>query len=145
MRTKNLRFFFYIVEGAYYLSVMSGKFKITEPYSKEWIFMKKLHFRTNGHSDNCFWLSLSEGLFLTCSYDFLTEDWNHKSYCLYAFIANFLFPLVLVIFFYSQIFKAVVVHEAALKAQAKKMNVDSLRSNAVSYTSSKYKLVEKKI
>jgi len=71
-----------------------------------------------------------EGLFLTCSYDFLNEDWNHKSYCLYAFFANFFTPLVLVIFFYSQIFKAVVVHEAALKAQAKKMNVDSLRSNA---------------
>jgi len=29
-----------------------------------------------------------------------------------------------------QIVKAVVMHEAALKAQAKKMNVDSLRSNA---------------
>jgi len=71
-----------------------------------------------------------EGLFLTCSYDFLTEDWNHKSYCLYAFLANFILPLTLVVFFYSQIFKAVVVHEAALKAQAKKMNVDSLRSNA---------------
>ena len=28
-----------------------------------------------------------------------------------------------------QIVKAVVMHEAALKAQAKKMNVDSLRSN----------------
>ena len=33
------------------------------------------------------------------------------------------------IFFYTQIVKAVVMHEAALKAQAKKMNVDSLRSN----------------
>ena len=30
----------------------------------------------------------------------------------------------------SRIVKAVVMHEAALKAQAKKMNVDSLRSNA---------------
>ncbi len=40
--------------------------------------------------------------------------------------------MLIVIFFYSQIVKAVVAHEAALKAQAKKMNVDSLRSNAVS-------------
>jgi len=70
-----------------------------------------------------------EGLFMTCSYDFLTEDWNHKSYVLYAFIANYALPMVVVIFFYSQIVKAVVVHEAALRAQAKKMNVDSLRSN----------------
>jgi hypothetical protein len=29
--------------------------------------------------------------------------------------------------------KAVVVHESVLKAQAKKMNVESLRSNAVSF------------
>lgn len=36
-----------------------------------------------------------------------------------------------IIFFYAQIVKAVVGHEAALKAQAKKMNVESLRSNAV--------------
>ena len=36
----------------------------------------------------------------------------------------------MVIIFYTQIVKAVVAHEAALKAQAKKMNVDSLRSNA---------------
>ena len=37
----------------------------------------------------------------------------------------------MVIFFYTQIVKAVVAHESALKAQAKKMNVDSLRSNQV--------------
>ena len=73
-----------------------------------------------------------EGLFMTCSYDFFTDDWNHKSYILYAFINNYLFPMLCVIFFYSQIVKAVVSHEAALKKQAKKMNVDSLRSNVVS-------------
>ena len=38
-------------------------------------------------------------------------------------------PLVAIIYFYSQIVVAVVTHERALKAQAKKMNVDSLRSN----------------
>ncbi len=41
--------------------------------------------------------------------------------------------MLFVIFFYSQIVKAVVAHEAALKAQAKKMNVDSLRSGQVSH------------
>ena len=34
----------------------------------------------------------------------------------------------MIIFFYSQIVTAVVQHERALKAQAKKMNVNSLRS-----------------
>ena len=72
-----------------------------------------------------------EGLFITCSYDYLSDDWNHKSFILYAFIFNYCVPVTFVIFFYSQIVKAVVSHEAALKAQAKKMNVDSLRSNPV--------------
>ena len=40
--------------------------------------------------------------------------------------------MVIVTFFYSQILKAVIAHESALKAQAKNMNVDSLRSNTVS-------------
>ena len=74
----------------------------------------------------------SEGLLITCSYDYLSEDWNHKSFILYAFICNYVMPMCTVIYFYSQIVKAVVSHEAALKKQAAKMNVESLRSNAVS-------------
>ena len=72
-----------------------------------------------------------EGLFMTCSYDYLSEDWNRKSFILYAFIFNYCFPLLIVIFYYTQIVRAVVVHESALKSQAKKMNVESLRSNEV--------------
>ncbi len=68
---------------------------------------------------------------MTCSYDYLTEDWNHKTYIIYAFVLNYMLPMLIVIFFYSQIVKAVISHESALKAQAKKMNVESLRSNAV--------------
>jgi r-opsin len=68
---------------------------------------------------------------VTCSYDYLTEDWNHKTYIIYAFVLNYMLPMIIVIFFYSQIVKAVISHESALKAQAKKMNVESLRSNAV--------------
>ena len=70
---------------------------------------------------------------MTCSYDYLSEDWNRKSYMIYAFIGNYLFPMLITIFFYVQIVKAVVSHEAALRAQAKKMNVDSLRSNQVDF------------
>jgi r-opsin len=75
---------------------------------------------------------ISEGLLITCSYDYLTDDWNHKSFILYAFICNYVMPMSAVVFFYSQIVKAVVSHEASLKKQAAKMNVDSLRSNVVS-------------
>jgi hypothetical protein len=38
-----------------------------------------------------------------------------------------------------QIVKAVISHESALKAQAKKMNVESLRSNAVRLFPHNYK------
>ena len=34
-----------------------------------------------------------------------------------------------IVYFYFQIVRAVIMHEAALKAQAKKMNVASLRAN----------------
>ena len=49
---------------------------------------------------------------------------------LFAYIFNYFIPLTMIGCFYSSIVKAVVAHEAALKAQAKKMNVDSLRSGA---------------
>jgi len=69
----------------------------------------------------------TEGLLMTCSYDYLKPDWNHKSFVLFAFIFNYMIPLSMIIFFYSKIVKAVVMHEAALRAQAKKMNIESLR------------------
>lgn len=72
----------------------------------------------------------TEGLLYTCSYDYLKEDWNHQSYVLFGFFFCYLFPMVLIFFYYSSIVKAVWAHEHALREQAKKMNVDSLRSNA---------------
>ena len=50
---------------------------------------------------------------------------NH--FVLYAYIFNYCIPVSSCIFFYSQIVLAVVKHEAALREQAKKMNVESLR------------------
>eukprot|EP00095_Tigriopus_kingsejongensis_P007511 maker-scaffold103_size370364-snap-gene-0.19 protein:Tk07511 transcript:maker-scaffold103_size370364-snap-gene-0.19-mRNA-1 annotation:"opsin" len=69
-----------------------------------------------------------DGLLITCSYDYYTYDWNKLSYCLFAFVTHYFLPLLLVMFYYGSIVKAVVQHERALKAQAKKMNVTSLRS-----------------
>jgi len=73
---------------------------------------------------------MTEGGLMTCGYDYLSQEWNKKSYMWFAFVFNFIVPLIFNAFFYTKIVKAVVMHEAALKAQAKKMNVDSLRSNA---------------
>ena len=70
-----------------------------------------------------------EGLLVTCGYDCLTREWNEMTFMYFAFAFNYTVPMLTVIFFYIQIVKAVVAHEAAMKAQAKKMNVDSLKSN----------------
>ena len=72
----------------------------------------------------------TEGMLYTCSYDYLSETWNAKSYVLFGFFFNYLIPMTMIFFFYSSIVKAVWAHEHALREQAKKMNVDSLRSNA---------------
>ena len=64
---------------------------------------------------------------MTCSYDFISEGLNERTYLLFAYIFNYFLPMLMIAGFYSSIVKAVVAHEAALKAQAKKMNVDSLR------------------
>ena len=60
----------------------------------------------------------------------------------YAFAFNYTVPMLTVIFFYVQIVKAVVAHEAAMKAQAKKMNVDSLRSGKESEESAEVKIAK---
>ena len=70
----------------------------------------------------------TEGQLISCSYDYLSEDMNSVSFVLYAYIFNYCVPVSSCIFFYSQIVMAVVKHEKALKEQAKKMNVESLRS-----------------
>jgi len=71
----------------------------------------------------------TEGMLFTCSYDYLTDDFNHKSFVLFAFVFNYMVPMILTFFYYSSIVKAVWAHEEQLKAQAKRMNVESLRSN----------------
>ena len=67
---------------------------------------------------------------LTCSYDFLTEDWNNKSFVLFTFIANYQLPLLIIAAVYFDIVKAVYKHETVMREQAKKMNVETLRSSS---------------
>ena len=68
-----------------------------------------------------------EGLLYTCSYDYLTEDWNHQSFILFTFINHWFMPMLFIVYFYSKIMKTVIAHETALKAQAKKMGLQSIR------------------
>ena len=68
-----------------------------------------------------------EGLLYTCTYDYLTEDWNHQSYILFTFFNHWFLPMVFIFYFYSSIIKAVIAHEAALKSQARKMGLQTIR------------------
>merc|ERR1712241_1337994 len=83
-----------------------------------------------------------EGTLISCSYDFINPDWNAKSFILFAYIVNYFTPLTMIGCFYSSIVKAVVAHENALKAQAKKMNVDSLRSAGSSEETAEIKIAK---
>jgi len=83
-----------------------------------------------------------EGFLVTCSYDYVTKDWKHKSYLLYALISHYCIPLALIIFYYARIVKAVVSHENELKAQAKKMGVDSLKQKKEGEDSAEMKIAK---
>lgn len=69
-----------------------------------------------------------EGILDSCSFDYLSKDWNTRSYGIFIFLWSFVFPLTVIIYAYMFIVKTVVQHEAAMAAQAKKMNVSSLKA-----------------
>ncbi|XP_033210608.1 opsin, blue-sensitive-like [Belonocnema kinseyi] len=70
-----------------------------------------------------------EGFLTTCSFDFLTEDEDTKVFVGSIFMWCYVFPMLLIIYFYSQLIISVRHHEKMLSDQAKKMNVKSLVSN----------------
>lgn len=70
-----------------------------------------------------------DGIMASCSFDYLNLDPGNVSYIWGCFAFCFCLPLTLIVLCYYNIVKAVWAHEKALKDQAKKMNVASLRSN----------------
>lgn len=71
-----------------------------------------------------------EGFLTSCSFDYLTDTAETRYFVLTLFIFSYCVPMSLIVYYYSQIVSHVVNHEKALREQAKKMNVESLRSNA---------------
>jgi len=71
---------------------------------------------------------IPEGILDSCSFDYLSRDWNNRSYGIFLFTTSFIVPLSTILFAYIFIVKAVVAHESSMRAQAKKMNVTNLRS-----------------
>lgn len=70
-----------------------------------------------------------EGFLTACSFDYLTNTFDNHMFVAVIFTFSYCIPMTLIIYYYSQIVSHVVAHEKALKEQAKKMNVESLRSN----------------
>ncbi|XP_064105706.1 opsin, ultraviolet-sensitive-like [Macrobrachium nipponense] len=70
-----------------------------------------------------------EGFLTTCSFDYLTRDNNTRSFVACIFFCAYVVPGFLIMYFYSQIFSHVRAHEKAMRGQAKKMNVENLRSS----------------
>ncbi|ODM94681.1 Opsin, ultraviolet-sensitive [Orchesella cincta] len=70
-----------------------------------------------------------EGLLTTCSFDYMNDNPWDKSFVIFIFTFAYVVPLVILIICYSQIVTTVWAHERALKDQAKKMNVESLRAS----------------
>jgi len=71
-----------------------------------------------------------EGILDSCSFDYLSLDFNNRSFGTFLFVFCYCIPLSIIMYAYIFIVKTVVAHEAAMKAQAKKMNVSSLKAGA---------------
>uniref|UniRef100_A0A182QP70 G-protein coupled receptors family 1 profile domain-containing protein n=1 Tax=Anopheles farauti TaxID=69004 RepID=A0A182QP70_9DIPT len=69
-----------------------------------------------------------EGNMTACGTDYLTDDWFHKSYILVYSVFVYYIPLFTIIYAYVFIIKAVSAHEKNMREQAKRMNIQSLRS-----------------
>ncbi|CAH1403577.1 unnamed protein product [Nezara viridula] len=70
-----------------------------------------------------------EGNMTACGTDYLSKDWLSRSYILVYSIFVYFLPLFTIIYSYFFIIQAVSAHEKAMREQAKKMNVTSLRGN----------------
>ncbi|XP_022919991.2 leukocyte receptor cluster member 8 homolog isoform X2 [Onthophagus taurus] len=71
-----------------------------------------------------------EGYLTSCTFDYFTDTFDNDLFVAVIFTFSYAIPMTMIIYFYSQIVGHVMKHEKALKEQAKKMNVESLRSNA---------------
>jgi len=69
-----------------------------------------------------------EGIMTSCSFDYLSQDIGTITYNLFMFIFNYCCPLMTICGCYMMIINAISAHESAMRAQAAKMNVKSLRT-----------------
>nr|QWV42660.1 long wavelength sensitive opsin 1 [Eulasia bombylius] len=83
-----------------------------------------------------------EGNMVVCGTDYLNRGWLNFSYVLAYTIFVYFVPLFLILYAYWFIVKAVSAHEKAMRQQAKKMNVASLRSSNAKEINTQIKLAK---
>ncbi|CAL4068075.1 unnamed protein product [Meganyctiphanes norvegica] len=69
-----------------------------------------------------------EGILTSCSFDYLSQDIGTITYNLFMVIFDYCVPLLIIMGSYFMIVRAIWAHEEAMRAQAAKMNVKSLRT-----------------
>ncbi|XP_055845990.1 opsin Rh1-like [Episyrphus balteatus] len=70
-----------------------------------------------------------EGNLTSCGIEYLERDWNPRSYLIGYSLFVYYLPIFMICHSYWFIIAAVAAHEKAMREQAKKMNVKSLRSS----------------
>nr|XP_029708065.1 rhodopsin-like [Aedes albopictus] len=83
-----------------------------------------------------------EGNMTACGTDYLSQDIVSRSYIMVYSFFVYWFPLLMIIYSYTFILKAVSEHEKNMREQAKKMNVSSLRSSDAAKQSAEIKLAK---
>ncbi|CAG0912414.1 unnamed protein product [Notodromas monacha] len=83
-----------------------------------------------------------EGNMTVCGTDSMSEDWLSRSYVIAYAVWVYFMPLLTILYCYFQIVKAVAEHEEQMREQARKMNVQSLRSSDSAKTSAEIRLAK---
>ncbi|XP_032529082.1 opsin-1-like [Danaus plexippus] len=83
-----------------------------------------------------------EGNMTACGTDYFDKSFANRSYIVIYSVFCYFAPLFLIIYSYFFIIQAVAAHEKAMREQAKKMNVASLRSSDQANTSAECKLAK---
>nr|AEG80177.1 long wavelength-sensitive visual pigment [Eueides lineata] len=83
-----------------------------------------------------------EGNMTACGTDYFDKSMSNITYIVLYSVACYYAPLLLIIYSYFFIVQAVAAHEKAMREQAKKMNVASLRSSDAANTSAECKLAK---
>jgi r-opsin len=68
-----------------------------------------------------------EGFLTSCSFDYLTDTFDNHTFVVVIFICSYVIPMIMIIYFYSQIVSKVFSHEKALREQVR----DSLFSQKI--------------